>query len=1020
MTPSRCDAPWHRESYDRFLHERLPSLLAERLPLAGYKAESTGPRSCRVEVEVYSGSGTVTVEYADTPQPDEDGVFELDGLWIVPPYASCEELDEAEVKCVGELLYDAVESRLGAAPADLPWDPELLRTWLPLGEWVRQFVEEKGGPLDETNWLAIRSHHRRIWIPTRETVTAPGQLGRACPFETAEGTNVGKILSIAQGAEVRDGRLVIVDDSPGAALGLSASMVPFIEHSDANRVLMGCNMMRQWLVPPDPEPALVQTGNEPDAPGSWCGRNLLTAFVSWGGDTFEDALGVSESAAVRLGYPEPLEPGDKLSNRHGQKGVVSRILPDDEMPHLADGTPADIVVNFIGLHTRLNFGQVREAGRGRIARAEGRQATVPPYAAPNEAELRARLAAAGLPESGMERLTDGKDGAPLDRSSTAGWVYWGKTHHLAALKIHAAVALDEQPFNSIPGGGNRASRQGVMEYWALRNAGAFELAADTWNLRSVRREGADKLAARVAAGPVERAEPPTPAFIELQRLLRVAGIGMELAEDEVRFGPAEPEGEVVELAGPVPHPWLRDTVLSAVGAVKGTPQYARLVEANERARHMSNGGVPEGVARRAFADLGAALRDYLDALLGPQEARPGDRLLFSGRTVICPGPDLSIDQIGVAEEIAWTLFGPLVVRELGDHRQVKERSPRATEALDRVMAASWVLINRAPTLFPGSIMAFHPVRVPDGVIRLHPLCCRLMNADFDGDAVAVLLPLTQEAQREAGELLSVAGLLRRDPGLVSWLFPPQDILWGLARLSLAPDGLREVSELLGTEVRAPEGFVTRESLVEGMRTVLERGGTDGLFEGLQRLMDRGFEVARASGASLSPFVPASRDLVPEPDTDDPDRWDEYAEEIAERLISVTDVEHDPLGPQALAVKTEARGRLLHLQCLAGTRGCVTNVDGRRVILRHGFVEGLTAQEAFACAAGAREGIGQTVLHVADSGRRMRAEQAPKGFHVLARAMRAERPGIVFARAAATGEVDPLTDVDARLFVGLRV
>ena len=108
MTPSRCDAPWHSESYDRFLHERLPYLLAERLPLAGYKTESTGPHTCRVEVAVTSGRGTVTVEYPGLPQPDEDGVFELDGRWIVPARASSEHLDTAEVKCVGELLYDAL------------------------------------------------------------------------------------------------------------------------------------------------------------------------------------------------------------------------------------------------------------------------------------------------------------------------------------------------------------------------------------------------------------------------------------------------------------------------------------------------------------------------------------------------------------------------------------------------------------------------------------------------------------------------------------------------------------------------------------------------------------------------------------------------------------------------------------------------------------------------------------------------------------------------------------------------
>jgi len=192
------------------------------------------------------------------------------------------------------------------------------------------------------NWLTRRTALRRLVIPYRQHLITASQLGRTCPFETPEGTNIGKVLSIAVGAEIRDGRLVIFDDRPEAALGLSASMIPFLENDDANRVLSGANMMRQWIAPPDPEPALVQTANEPALPGFWCGRNLLTAFVSWG-ETFEDAIVLSESAAAKLNYPRPVEAGDKFSNRHGAKGVVARILPDDEMPHLPDGTASSCV-----------------------------------------------------------------------------------------------------------------------------------------------------------------------------------------------------------------------------------------------------------------------------------------------------------------------------------------------------------------------------------------------------------------------------------------------------------------------------------------------------------------------------------------------------------------------------------------------------------------------------------------------------------------------------------------------------
>src|SRR5581483_8713670 len=159
----------------------------------------------------------------------------------------------------------------------------------------------------------------------------------------------------------RDGKLIVVDPRPEATLGLTASMIPFLEHTSMPRLTMGANMMRQWLVPPDPEPALVRTGSEPDTPEFWCGRNLLTAYISWGADTFEDAIVISESCAKRFGSAQPIEPGDKLGNRHGTKGIVSRIVPDDEMPHLADGTPVELIFSFMGLYTRMSIGQLREA-----------------------------------------------------------------------------------------------------------------------------------------------------------------------------------------------------------------------------------------------------------------------------------------------------------------------------------------------------------------------------------------------------------------------------------------------------------------------------------------------------------------------------------------------------------------------------------------------------------------------------------------------------------------------------------
>lgn len=591
----------------------------------------------------------------------------------------------------------------------------------------------------------------------------------------------------------------------------------------------------------------------------------------------------------------------------------------------------------------------------------------------------------------------------------------------------------------------------------LRDAGAFELIREHYNTRSARRPDADSFADRVARGPVEQAGPPSPAFAELQHRLGLAGIRVELDGETVSFGLGAVSGKRLKLARPVLHPWLRGRELTEIGILEDSPalrrplswkrpdvwgnaEGERLARVSARAEGILAGGAPDSLTRKAVAQLQEAVRDYLDALLVPEHLHFAERVLFSGRTVLSPGPDLRIDQVGLADEIAWTIFGPLVQRELGDACAVRDRSERAAEALDEIMARSWVLVNRAPTFLPTSILAFRPVRCPDKVIRLHPLACRLMNADYDGDAAAVFLPLTEKGQQEAAELLSVSarlgrghpavgwseaaemlgvtGPLRHDPSMLGWLVPTHEILWGSARLAMTPEGREELTQLAGTDVAAPEGFVTHESLTAAMSALLEREGPEAVLEALQRLMGRGFEIAKESGASLSPFPAEGLDLPPEPEGDDPEVWDRHAEEVAEWLASLDPSEAGNLAPQLLAVKTGARGRLLHLQTLIGPRGSVPGADAKPVALRHGLQEGLSAEELLPYADFARRALGEVALRTADAGAGFVERSAPTGFHVLARAMRAQHPGIVFARAAATGEVDPLTDLDSRLFVGL--
>lgn len=1035
--------PWHKASYEAFLNERLPALLAERLPLIGYAVEAISTYTCRVTVTLAvttngcsgrSSTALSPVVTFDLPQPDDAGRFKVDDAFkVVIPLADRAELDQAHIRCVGEQLYDVIAARLGQAPVDLPWDDALVRAWLSLDAWIADFLRDTAQPLESLNWLAEQTHLRSLLLLEGAPVIAPGQRGRVCPFETPEGPNIGRVLRVALGADIRDGKLVVLDERPQAVMGLSAAMIPFLEHDDPNRTLMGANMLRQWIPQQTPEPAWVQTGNEPNAPHFWNGRNLLTAFVSWGAGTFEDGLVVSESCAQRFDTPYPLHIGDKMSNRHGTKGVVGQILPDAAMPHLPDGTPVDIVYNFANLHRRMNFGQIREAVMGRIAQREGRPVIVPPFEALSADALRARLAEVGLPDSGMETLTVGKNGLALEQPSTVGYVYWGRLVHLAQDKL--LVYID----------GSWGQVQGEMENFMLRDLGAFKNIRENLNTRAARRPDSATLAARVVAGPVEQAAPPTPLFADLTRRLRVAGIEAALDGDKLAFRFAPPAADALKLARPLPHPWLPGRQLTAIGIpdalaegddtvwrlfappggwqhVPETPPavYTALVEANDRLARMLEGRAPQKLVESTAAQLESRVQAFFDALLTPVHLRLSERLLFSGRTVLAPDAGLTLEQVGIPDAMAWAYFGPFVTRELaGDVEAVAARTEQAAQALDAVMAHAWVIVNRAPTFTPTALLAFHPVRVPGYALHLHPLLCHWLNADFDGDQAAVMLPVTAAAQHEAGEKLSVAGHLARDPGLLDSLLPSLDALWGLARLSLTAEGLAEIAQLVGEPVAAPGGFITRATLAEAMHKVLARDGVQAVLSRLEALLRRGFAVAQASGASLSPFVDASLRQPQAPVSGDADQWQKYAGVVTEALASGVDYLESDLGPQRLMVKARGAG-LEQLAWLVGGRGLVTDECGNAVVIRHGYAEGYTAEELLACVAGARQGFAEVTREWERLGASFRERNVSRSFNVLTRALRAKHPGLVFASAAAAGEVDPLADVESRLLVGLPV
>jgi DNA-directed RNA polymerase subunit beta len=185
--------------------------------------------------------------------------------------------------------------------------------------------------------------------------------------------------------------------------------------------------------------------------------------------------GVNKSARVFIAMKRKIQPGDKMAGRHGNKGVVSIVVPIEDMPYLPDGTPVDIVLNPLGVPSRMNVGQILEAHLGWAARALGIAVATPVFEGAKEAEIRALLAKASLPVSGQTVLYDGRTGEAFHRPVTVGCTYMLKLHHLVDDKIHARSIGPYSLVTQQPLGGKAqfgGQRLGEMEVWGLEAYGA--------------------------------------------------------------------------------------------------------------------------------------------------------------------------------------------------------------------------------------------------------------------------------------------------------------------------------------------------------------------------------------------------------------------------------------------------------------------------------------------------------------------------------------------------------------------
>lgn len=185
--------------------------------------------------------------------------------------------------------------------------------------------------------------------------------------------------------------------------------------------------------------------------------------------------GIIKRIVVEIAQLRNISVGDKLAGRHGNKGVISVILPEEEMPYTADGTPVDIILTPLGVPSRMNLGQVLEMHLGYAANALGYQAIVPPFSSASVPEIKEELVKAGMPENGKVTLYDGRTGDAFDQDIAIGYMYMLKLHHMVEDKLHMRSIgpyslITQQPLGGKAQGGGQ--RFGEMEVWALEGHGA--------------------------------------------------------------------------------------------------------------------------------------------------------------------------------------------------------------------------------------------------------------------------------------------------------------------------------------------------------------------------------------------------------------------------------------------------------------------------------------------------------------------------------------------------------------------
>ncbi|MBU0531549.1 MAG: DNA-directed RNA polymerase subunit beta [Candidatus Uhrbacteria bacterium] len=261
--------------------------------------------------------------------------------------------------------------------------------------------------------------------------------------------------------------------------------------------------------------------------------------------------GVIKSIQISVADLRKVQVGDKVAGRHGNKGVISKVVPAQDMPFLEDGTPVDVILTPLGVVSRMNLGQILEVHLGLAANALGYRVKTPVLNGVTEQEIRDELKEAGLPESGQVQLHDGRTGEPFDHITTVGYMYVLKLSHMVEDKIHQRSIGPYSLITQQPLGGKAqfgGQRFGEMEVWALEAYGAAHTLQEILTIKSDDVPGRSKAYESIIKGePIRKVNIPE-SFNVLIRELKGLCLDVELLKDGNKVELGEERGKFKEIA----------------------------------------------------------------------------------------------------------------------------------------------------------------------------------------------------------------------------------------------------------------------------------------------------------------------------------------------------------------------------------------------------------------------------------------------------------------------------------------